>query len=317
MSKRGWVLFAAMSLIWGIPYLLIKVADEELTPATVVFLRTGVAALLLVPIAARRNLLRPLLAKWQWLVIYTVVEIAGPWLLLTHAETRLSSSLSGLLIAAVPLIGAIVLAGLGSSGQHDNRHDDRLDAKRLLGLLVGLGGVGVLVGVDVSGSDAWAVVEIAVTAVGYAVGPIIIARRLTDLPTLGVVAASLGLTALGYAPVALTQLPSHVSGRVAWSIAGLALVCTALAFIVFFALIAEVGPARATVITYVNPAVALVLGVLLLNEDFTVGIAIGFPLILLGCFFATARNRPPRATVAPQATDSPLARQPVPEVAES
>jgi drug/metabolite transporter (DMT)-like permease len=318
MSKRGWVLFAAMSLIWGIPYLLIKVADEELTPATVVFLRTGIAALLLVPIAARRNLLRPLLVKWQWLVIYTVVEIAGPWLLLTHAETRLSSSLSGLLIAAVPLIGAIVLAGLGNSGQHDNRHDDRLDLKRLLGLLIGLGGVGVLVGVDVSGSDAWAVVEIAVTAVGYAVGPIIIARRLTDLPTLGVVAASLGLTALGYAPVALTQLPSHVSGRVAWSVAGLALVCTALAFIVFFALIAEVGPARATVITYVNPAVALVLGVLLLNEDFTVGIAIGFPLILLGCFFATARNRPAQAAVASsQAADSPLARQPVPEVAES
>jgi drug/metabolite transporter (DMT)-like permease len=319
MSKRGWLLFAAMSLIWGIPYLLIKVADEELTPATVVFLRTGIAALLLVPIAARRGLLRPLLAKWQWVVIYTVVEIAGPWLLLTHAETRLSSSLSGLLIAAVPLIGAIVLAGLGSS----DRHDDRLDAKRLVGLLIGLAGVGVLVGVDVSGSDAWAVVEIAFTAVGYAVGPIIIARKLTDLPTLGVVAASLGLTALGYAPVALTQLPSHVSGRVAWSVAGLALVCTALAFIVFFALIAEVGPARATVITYVNPAVALVLGVLLLNEDFTVGIAIGFPLILLGCFFATGRNRPARDTavavqtaVPAQAADSALARQPMPEVAE-
>jgi drug/metabolite transporter (DMT)-like permease len=138
-----------------------------------------------------------------------------------------------------------------------------------------------------------------------------------------VVAASLGLTALGYAPVALTQLPSHVSGRVAWSVAGLALVCTALAFIVFFALIAEVGPARATVITYVNPAVALVLGVLLLNEDFTVGIAIGFPLILLGCFFATGRNRPARDTavavqtaVPAQAADSALARQPMPEVAE-
>jgi drug/metabolite transporter (DMT)-like permease len=318
MSKRGWLLFAAMSLIWGIPYLLIKVADEELTPATVVFLRTGIAALLLVPIAARRDLLRPLLVKWQWIVIYTVVEIAGPWLLLTHAETRLSSSLSGLLIAAVPLIGAIVLAGLGTAGQAGDRHDDRLDAKRLLGLLVGLGGVGVLVGVDVSGSDAWAVVEIAVTAVGYALGPIIIARKLTDLPTLGVVAASLGLTAVGYAPVALTQLPSHVSGRVAWSVAGLALVCTALAFIVFFALIAEVGPARATVITYVNPAVALVLGVLLLDEDFTAGIAIGFPLILLGCFFATARNRRPQGeAVAPEpAPGALLGQQRMPEVAE-
>ncbi len=313
MSKRGWLLFAAMSLIWGIPYLLIKVADEELTPATIVFLRTGIAAALLVPVAARRRVLRPLLKKWHWMLVYTVVEIAGPWLLLTHAETRLSSSLSGLLIAAVPLIGAIILVAIGSDG----RHDDRLDAKRLAGLLVGLGGVGVLVGVDVSASNAWAVVEIAITAIGYAVGPIVIARKLTDLPSLGVVAASLGLTAVGYAPVALTQLPSHVSGRVAWSVAGLALICTAVAFMVFFALIAEVGPARATVITYVNPAVALVLGVLLLNEKFTVGIAIGFPLILLGCFFATARNRRTKpATSDSRAPESPLARQPVPEVAE-
>jgi drug/metabolite transporter (DMT)-like permease len=166
--------------------------------------------------------------------------------------------------------------------------------------LVGLGGVAVLVGVDVSGSDAWAAVAIAITAVGYATGPMLIARKLTDLPTLGVVAASLGLTAIGYAPVAVVQWPSHLSAKVIWSVLGLALICTALAFIVFFSLIAEVGPARATVITYVNPAIALLLGVLLLNEPFTVGIAIGFPLILIGCFFATSRNR-----VRPQPTQSP------------
>jgi drug/metabolite transporter (DMT)-like permease len=288
MSKRGWLLFAAMSVIWGIPYLLIKVADEQLTPATIVFARTGLAALLLVPVAARRGLLRPLLAKWQWVAFYTVIEIAGPWLLLTHAETKLSSSLSGLLVAAVPLIGAVALVLM-----NDSDHHDRLDARRLLGLLIGVGGVAVLVGIDVSVSNAWAIVEIAFTAVGYATGPILIARKLTDLPVLGVVAASLGLTAIGYLPFAATELPSHVSGRVVWSVIGLALICTAVAFLIFFALIAEVGPARATVITYVNPAIALLLGVLLLNEKFTLGIAIGFPLILIGCFFATSRNRTP------------------------
>jgi len=297
VSRRGWLLFAAMSVIWGIPYLLIKVADEQLTPATIVFARTGLAAVFLVPVAARRGLLRPLLAKWQWLVVYTVIEIAGPWLLLTHAETRLSSSLSGLLVAAVPLIGAVALLFMS-----DGKHDDRLDARRLFGLLVGIAGVAVLVGVDVSGSDAWAVVEIAITAVGYATGPILIARKLADLPVLGVVAGSLGLTAIGYAPFAATELPSHVSARVAWSVAGLAMICTATAFLVFFALIAEVGPARATVITYVNPAIALLLGVLLLNEKFTVGIAVGFPLILLGCFFATSRNRAP----APEPVREPV-----------
>ena len=153
-----------------------------------------------------------------------------------------------------------------------------------------------------SGSDAWAVVEIAITAIGYATGPILIARKLSDLPVLGVVAASLALTAIGYAPFAATELPAQVSARVVWSVIGLALICTATAFLIFFALIAEVGPARATVITYVNPAIALLLGVLLLNEKFTVGIAVGFPLILLGCFFATSRNR----TRQPQPEPEPV-----------
>jgi drug/metabolite transporter (DMT)-like permease len=294
MSKRGWLLFTAMSVIWGIPYLLIKVSLRDLTPGTLVFARTGIAALLLVPLAAKRGMLRPLLAKWRILLLYTVIEIAGPWFLLSSAEQRLSSSLAGLLVASVPLIGAVAAMIIGGG------HDDRPDARRLFGLLVGLGGVAVLVGVDVSGSDAWAAVAIAITAVGYATGPMLISRKLTDLPTLGVVAASLGLTAIGYAPVAAVQWPTHLSAKVIWSVLGLALICTALAFIVFFSLIAEVGPARATVITYVNPAIALLLGVLLLNEPFTVGIAIGFPLILIGCFFATSRNR-----VRPQPTQSP------------
>jgi drug/metabolite transporter (DMT)-like permease len=303
MSKRGWLLFAAMAVIWGIPYLLIKVALRDLTPGTLVFARTAIAAILLVPLAAKRGLLRPLIPKWQILLVYTVIEIAGPWFLLSRAEQRLSSSLAGLLIASVPLIGAVAVMLIGGGDQ-----EDRLDARRLLGLLVGLLGVGVLVGVDVSGNDAWAVVAIAITAIGYATGPILIARKLADLPTLGVVASSLGLAAIGYAPVAAAQWPTHLSAKVIWSVLGLALVCTALAFIVFFALIAEVGPARATVITYVNPAIALLLGVVLLSEPFTVGIAIGFPLILVGCFLATSRNRQGGARIR--------SRQPVPEVAE-
>ena len=304
MSKRGWLLFSAMAVIWGIPYLLIKVSLRDLTPGTLVFARTAIAAILLVPLAAKRGMLRPLLAKWRILLLYTVVEIAGPWFFLSTAEQRLSSSVSGLLVASVPLIGAVAAIIVGGSG-----HDDRPDARRILGLLVGLGGVAVLVGVDVGGSDIWAVVAIAITAIGYATGPMIISRKLQDLPTLGVVAASLGLTAIGYAPVAVAQWPTHINAKVLGSILTLALICTALAFMVFFALIAEVGPARATVITYVNPAIALVLGVLLLNEPFTVGIAIGFPLILLGCFLATSRNRSRSAAV--QQVD------PIPEVAEA
>jgi len=289
MTRRGWLLFAAMCVIWGIPYLLIKVAVADVTPVALVFLRTAAGALLLVPVAAMRGQLRPLLPHWRVIAAYTVIEIGVPWVLLSDAETRLSSSLSGLLVAAVPLIGAVIAAATGG---------ERLDVRRLAGLLVGLGGVAALLGLDVSGGDARAVGEIGVVALCYATGPVIISRRLGHLPAMGVVAASLALAAVAYAPVALLQLPHAMpGGNVIAALALLGIVCTAVAFVLFFALIAEAGPVRATVITYVNPAVAVALGVVLLGERFTVGTGVGFVLILAGCALATVRGRPGRAPV--------------------
>jgi drug/metabolite transporter (DMT)-like permease len=283
MTRRGWLLFATMGLIWGIPYLMIKVAVGGLHPATLVFLRTALAALLLVPIAASRGQLRPLLPYWRPLLAFAAIEVAIPWLLLNTAETRLSSSLSGLLIAGVPLVGAVLAWATGG---------ERLGPVRILGLLVGLAGVAALVGLDLHVGDAWALLEIAGVAIGYAVGPWILARYLAGLPGLGVIAVGLGVTALGYLPFALTHLPAHVPDRkVVGSVLVLAVVCTALAFVLFFALIAEVGPVRATVITYINPAVAVTLGVLLLHEPFTLGIAVGFALVLTGSVLATRRSR--------------------------
>jgi len=283
MSRRGWILFAVMGVIWGIPYLLIKVAVADLTPASLVFLRTCAGALLLLPIAAGRHSIAPLRAHWRWILAYTVVEVAVPWLLLSDAERHISSSLAGLLIAAVPFIGALLALVTGG--------DDRLDVRRVAGLLVGFMGVATLVGFDLSGGNLGAVGEIAVVTIGYAVGPMIIARRLRGVPAVGVVAASLVLTAVIYAPVGVLQLPRHApSLQVVLAIAALGLVCTAIAFLLFFELIAEVGPTRAMVITYVNPAVALVLGVAILGEPFTVGAGVGFVLILMGSFLATART---------------------------
>jgi drug/metabolite transporter (DMT)-like permease len=286
MSRRGWALFVAMCAIWGIPYLLIRVAIRDFEPGTLVFARTVLPAAILLPLAFHRGLVRPLLPHWRILALYTVVEIAGPWYLLSAAEQRLTSSLTGLLVAAVPLIGAVAVFFVGHG-------EDRLDARRLLGLAVGFAGVVALVGIEVRGAELAAVGQVALTAIGYAVGPLIIARRLAHLPSLGVVAVTLALTAVGYAPYALTHLPASVSAEAGASVALLAIVCTAVAFLLFFALIAEVGPARATVITYVNPAVAVLLGVLLLDEPLSAGILVGFPLILLGSFLATARNRKP------------------------
>lgn len=286
MSRRGWVLFIAMSVIWGTPYLLIRVAVRELSPATLVFARTVPAAVLLVPVAWRRGQLRPLAARWRWVVAYTAVEIALPWFFLSRAEEHLTSSVAGLLVATVPLI-AVVLYRVVSPDT------ERLTHRRLLGLFVGFAGVVALVGIDLHGTDLAAVAEMAVPAVGYSLGPLIISRRLSDLPSLGVVSVSVALTAVAYAPAALVHRPPHVSFEVLAAVAGLAFLCTALAFLLFFALIAEIGPARSTVITYVNPAVAVTLGVLLLNERLTAGIVVGFVLILSGSVLA-ARAAPTR-----------------------
>jgi len=272
-----------MAVIWGIPYLLIKIAVGELTPAGLVSLRTAGGAALLLPIAAARGWLTPLLPYWRWVIAYTVVEVSLPWFLLSDAERRLSSSLTGLLVAAVPLIGAIL--------QRLTRGDDRMDPGRGAGLVIGLVGVAVLVGLNVSFRDLGAVGEVGLVAIGYAAGPLIIARRLPGLPAVGVVAASLALTAIAYAPLALPQLPRTLpSGQVLLAVGILAIVCTALAFLLFFALIGEVGPVRATVITYFNPAVALLLGVWLLREPLTLGAIIGFGLILVGSVLATRRS---------------------------
>jgi drug/metabolite transporter (DMT)-like permease len=288
MTRRGWVLFTAMAVIWGIPYLLIKIAVGELSPVTLVFFRTGVGAILLLPIAVTSGGLQRLLPAWRWVLAYTVVEVSLPWFLLSDAERRLSSSLTGLLIAAVPLIGAVIT--------WLTRGEERLDVRRVGGLLLGMSGVAVLVGLDVSFRDLGAVGEVALVAVGYAAGPIIVARRLPSVPSIAVVAASLVVTAVIYAPLALPRLPAHIPwGRVLVAVAILGAVCTATAFLVFFALIAEVGPVRATVITYFNPAVALLLGVLLLHEPFTLGAVLGFALILGGSLLATGRVSLPAA----------------------
>ncbi len=283
MTRRGWVLFWAMSLIWGVPYLLIKIAvNADIDPVVIAFGRTVIGALLLLPIALYKRALVPVFKHWKVLLVYTVVEITGPWLLIGHAETQLNSSTTGLLIAVVPLIAAVILTVMG---------DDRLDARRVLGLVVGIGGVACLVGLDVDFADLPAVGALMLTAIGYAVGPIIINRKLADLPPIGVVTASLIVAAVIYAPFGVWLWPDVITASAAWSIVGLAVICTALAFVVFFALIAEAGPARATVITYINPAVAILLGVLLLSEPFTIGMAIGFPLVILGSVLATARTR--------------------------
>jgi len=283
MAKRGWILFIVLGVVWGMPYLLIRIAVGTIDPLIVAGSRTLIGALLLLPVALHRNALAVAFRNWKWLLAFTLLEISIPWVMLGHAETRLNSSTAGLLIAIVPLFAAIIVTRLGH---------ERLEARRLLGLGLGFAGVALLVGLDIDLHDWLAVLATIFVALCYAIGPIIIDRKLKDTPTIGVITASLILATLIYAPFAPFLWPEHVSAAAVGSVVGLGVLCTAVAFIVFFKLIAEVGAARATVITYVNPAVAIILGALVLSEPLTPGMMIGFPLVIVGSFLGTTRSRP-------------------------
>jgi drug/metabolite transporter (DMT)-like permease len=292
MTRRGMALFGLMSVVWGVPYLLIKVAVEHLSPAMVVEGRTAVAALVLLPLALRQAELRPLLEAWKPVLAYTIAELGITWFLLADAEERLPSSLTGLLIATVPLI-SLVLGAI-------TRHRDHVGPRGILGLLVGLAGVAVLLGLDLGRGDLAAVGEVTLVALGYASGPLLVVRYLGHLSSVALSAVSVALVALAYAPVAAVQHPVHVPPATAIAaVVGLGVVCTALAFVAFFELIKEIGSTRATVITYVNPAVAVVLGVAVLGEPFKASTAAGFALILAGSWLSTVSGRRSTPPVGP------------------
>src|SRR5580692_4734937 len=281
-----------MGVIWGIPYLLIKVADGGVSVPVLVCTRVALGSLLLLPAAVRGGHLAALKGHVRWLAAFTVFEIVGPFALLSNAERHLPSSTSGLLVAAVPIFSALLALA--------TRSGDRLTLVRWTGLAVGLGGVALLAGPGAGRGSVVPVLEVLGTALGYSIGPLIANRKLSDLPPVAVNTVCLGAAAVVYAPFAALTWPQHVpSVQVLLSLAGLGVVCTAAAFLIFFRLIAEVGPARATVITYVNPAVAVALGVIVLGEHLTAAIGVSFVLILGGSVLATRRGSVPSTHAAP------------------
>lgn len=305
MTRRGLALFVSMAVIWGIPYLFIRVAVAEITPPVLVFLRCVIATAILLPIAVWRVDLRAVLVHWRWVAAFAVIEIAIPWVLLGSAEQHLSSSLTGLLIASTPLVGTVFAVVTGGT--------DRLARSGVAGLLIGLVGVGAIVGGDFATTDVVALVQVFLVAVCYAIGPAILARRLQGVNSLGVMAVSLAGAAVLYLPIAVLQWPATTpSTNVIVSVIVLGTICTAAAFILFAALIGEIGPVRATVITYINPAVAAVLGVAVLNETFTPTMGVGLALVILGSALATRRPNP-ATTNAPDTS----ARAPAAEPAEA
>ena len=288
MSNRGWALFAAVSVIWGMPYLFIKIAVDEISPSVMAWSRLALAAAVLLPVAWKLGALRGLRERWRILTVFAAVEMAVPWPLLGFGEIHVSSSLAAILVATVPLFVALLATRFD--------HSERPTATRFIGMLIGLGGVVALVGIDIGGKgdELLGALAILVVAFLYAIGPMIVKRRLSDVDPLGPVAASLGIAALLVTPFALVSLPdSTPSADTFASIAVLGLLCSALAFLLFFRLIAEIGPGRATVITYINPVVALALGVVVLDESVTTGVVVGLLLILAGSWLSTDGRLPP------------------------
>lgn len=282
MSKRGWVIFIALSLIWGTPYLLIKVGVEYLSPFVLVFVRVGLAAAVLLPLALLREDFPKLKGHWKWVWAFALAEITFTFLALTWAEQRITSSLAGLLIATVPLVTAIMAWRLGI--------DRDLKGWRTVGLIIGFVGVGAIVGLDVSGATWLAIAAIGITVAGYSMGAIIVDQKLRDVPAVAVVTMALLINTVIYLPFAFVLWPTTPVPAHAWlAIGALGIICTAVALYLLFELVTEVGPSRTTVITYINPAVAILLGFLILKEPITTGMAIGFPLILFGSWLATRK----------------------------
>lgn len=288
MSARGLFLFLAVGIIWGTPYFFIALALEGFSTPSIVWIRVTLGALVLLPIAIARGALKPALKAWPWVLGFAVFEMVFPWWFITEAEKSISSSLAGLLVTSVPFIAALIL---GLMGERAAWHP-----MVILGLVLGFSGVLALVGIDAFAGhiELLPVLMMLGAAVGYAVAPIMADRNLKEVPTLGAITVSMAIVSVVYAIPALRVLPAELQASPPTSsviaVIYLGLIASALAFMVFFSLIKEVGPGRAALITYVNVVVAFLLGVVFLNEPLTVGFLVGFPLIVLGSFLA-ARSR--------------------------
>ena len=313
MTTRAWVAFGALSTIWGVPYLFIKLAvDDGVPPADVAWARVTLGAAVLLALAWRAGTLSSVRGRLRWLAAYALAEIAIPFPLIAFGEERVASSLAAILIASVPLIIAVLAMRFDQS--------ERATGARLVGLLIGFGGVAALVGIDVSGRprELIGALAVLVAAFGYSVGPLVLKHRLVELDPRATMGGSLAIAAAMLTPVAAIDTPASLpsAGALA-AIVVLGLVCTAVAFVIFNVLIAEAGPGRASVITYINPLVAVALGVTLLGERPGTGAVAGLLLILAGSWLSTDGRVPPGlAALATAMRRRKQAERPAPRAVE-
>ena len=286
MTRRNWFLFATAGFLWGIPYFFIRIAVREIEPAWIVFARLAIGSAILVPLAIRQGTIKAAIRGWKYVFIYALAEMVFPWILITKAETNISSGLTGLLIATVPIWSTLFASIYGDKSVWHH--------KRLFGIIVGFIGVFLLVGIEsVSGNSApWAIIFVLIAAIGYAYAVNMITKKLPNVSGIAVNAVAMAMSLVIYTPMGILQWPQgQISQSAILSVIGLGLLCTAAAFIAFFVVMDEIGPARASLVTYLNTVVAVLIGVLILSEPLTLGIAVGLPLVLIGSFLASRKPK--------------------------
>ena len=287
MSRRNLILFILAGFLWGIPYLFIRVAvdpDNGFSPAIVVFIRVFIGALILIPISIYDKSLFVAIKGWKYIAVYALFEMVIPWILIGTAEQSISSGLAGLLVASVPIFSTIIASMYGDNSVWHPR--------RLFGMAVGFLGVFLLVGIEsfTGSSDPIAILMILGASVGYAYAVIYITRKMPGVSGVAINAIAMAMTALFYSPALFLLWPDHkISLSATYSVIALGVFSTGIAFAIFFTVMAEIGPTRASLVTYMNTAFAVVLGVLILSEPLTIGIIVGLPLVLIGSYLASRK----------------------------
>ena len=288
MSRKGWALFGLVGVLWGVPYLFMKVAVEELATPVIVFSRLFIGAVVLIPLALHQKAIRPALKYWPYIALYAILEMVIPWTLITNAQKELSSGVVALLVSTVPIWATLFAHHTGDS--------TAAHRTRIFGIAIGLVGITFLVGFETLNDvgNIRSLIQVLIASVSYAYAVNMITRKTPGISGIAINGLAMLLSTVIFAPFALTHLPTaSPSTNAVLATVGLGVICTAFAFWVFFLVLDEIGAARASLVVYPNTAVAVVLGIFLLDEKITLAIAIGLPLVLVGSYFASRKPEAP------------------------